>query len=118
MKVLAVLLDDPNRIHWDVANVRALGLGDRPVNQGPANVGYIVNMLLAWTGDPGAIHRVAVRFHGNVLAGDVVEATGVVTHVERRLDGTWRITVDVALVRDDGTRPVAGIAEVDWPAPA
>src|SRR5581483_5286732 len=81
MKTVAALLHDPTPIHWDVESVRALGMGDRPVNQGPNNMAYVVNMLTTWAGSPGRIRRLRVRFLGNVFAGDSVTARGVVTGV-------------------------------------
>ena len=45
MKTMALLLRDPNPIHWDVGSVRELGMGDRPVNQGPNNMAYLGGML-------------------------------------------------------------------------
>lgn len=111
MKTMAVLLRDPNPIHWDVDAVRQLGMGDRAVNQGPSNMAYVVNAIIAWCGDPAAIRSVQVRFQGNVLAGDHVTAAGEV--VEVREDGDNRIAVcDVWLDREDGTRLLAGTAEV------
>ena len=50
MKTMAALLRDPNPIHWDVDVVRQLGMGDRPVNQGPNNMAYLVNLLAAFAG--------------------------------------------------------------------
>ena len=47
MKNWAVFLADPNPIHLDVEVVKAKGLGDRVINQGPINVAYMMNMLLA-----------------------------------------------------------------------
>lgn len=115
MRTMAALLDDPNPIHWDVDAVRALGLGDRPVNQGPSNAGYVVNALVAFAGgDPGAVRRVSVRFRGNVLAGDRVTAGGVVTAVTT-LGSDVVATCEVWLDRDDGARLVSGTAEVRLP---
>lgn len=115
MKVMAALLDDPNRIHWDIDNVAVLGLGHRPVNQGPSNVAYIVDMLLDWVGgDPAALQRIAVRFHGNVFAGDVVETGGVVTDVTAA-SGAVCARLDVWLDRPD-QRVVSGSAQVLVPA--
>ena len=47
MKVMALILDDPNPIHYDANAVQRLGLGDRPINQGPNGVAYVINMLMA-----------------------------------------------------------------------
>lgn len=111
MKVMALLLRDPNPIHWDVAAVKALGMGDKPVNQGPSNKAYIINMLLVWLGDAGRLRSVHVRFQANVFAGDRVIAGGVVTGL--RDEGGDRLAdCEVWLDRDDGTRVVQGTAVV------
>ncbi len=67
MRLLAAILRDPNPIHWDRDEVAARGLGDRLINQGPTNVGYVCNALLAWAGNRrialahGALHLERVR---------------------------------------------------------
>jgi len=110
MKIFAALARDPNPIHWDRAAVAERGLGDRLINQGPTNLGYVVNMLLAWTG-PASLRDIAVRFTSNVFDGDTVTAAGVVTGV--RNEGGERLAdCDVWLDRADGTRAIAGTATV------
>jgi acyl dehydratase len=114
MKTVAALLHDPNPIHFDAGAVRALGLGERPVNQGPTNMAYVVNMLVAWAGGPGAVRALRVRFLGNVLAGDRVVARGVVTNV--REEGGERLAeLDVWLERSADDRVLAGTATVELP---
>lgn len=81
MKTVGALLRDPNPIHWDTRVVRSLGLGDAPVNQGPSNMAYVMNMLIAWVGDARLIHSLDVRFGSNVFAGDTVVAKGRVVSV-------------------------------------
>ena len=71
MKTMAAILDDLNPIHFDEASVRALGLGERPINQGPSNLGYLMEML-GVAGRTERLKRVRVRFLGNVFAGDRV----------------------------------------------
>lgn len=93
MKLMAALLQDPNPIHLDPEAVRRLGLGDRVVNQGPANQAYLVNMLTRFAGGPGALREITVRFLGNVHAGDRVECTGRVTAVDRE---AGLVTVELA----------------------
>lgn len=115
MKTMAALLQDPNPIHFDPEVVRSLGLGDRPVNQGPLNVAYVANALLAWAGgDPAALRRLQVRFTGNVFAGDRVTAGGQVVEVQE-IDGRTVATCEVWLDRDDGTRLLHGQAEIALP---
>jgi len=75
MKIMAAILQDPNPIHFDVDAVRKLGLGDRPVNQGPINMAYLMNVATAWAGGPEALRRFQVRFAGNVFAGDTYSHT-------------------------------------------
>ena len=106
MKILAAILRDPNVIHIDVELVKARGLGDKRINQGPINLGYVTNMLEANFG-PGSIRRLQVRFGSNVFEDDTVTAGGEIT---ARSDGTARC--EVWLDRADGTRAVSGSAVV------
>lgn len=82
MKTMAALLRDPNPIHWDVESVQTLGMGDQPVNQGPNNMAYLVNLLAAYAGGFDRVRRLQVRFLANVFAGDRLVAGGVVTEVD------------------------------------
>ncbi len=109
MKTMAALLRDPYPIHWDVDAVRAAGHGDRPVNQGPLNLGYVANMLMAWAGD-GSIRRLTVAFHARVFAGDTVTASGTIEEVVE-VGGELRTRCDVRLSRGDDVI-VSGTAEV------
>ena len=114
MKTMAALLGDPNTIHWDAEDVRRLGLGDRPVNQGPNNMGYVVDMLMSWAGGPASVRRLKVRFLGNVFAGDRLTVSGVVTDVSERPEG--RVAgCDVLLCRDGDEPVLRGTAEVVLP---
>lgn len=112
MKTMAALLHDPNPIHFDVDAVKSLGMGDRPVNQGPTNLAYVINALVDWSGDVRTIRNVACRFNGNVFAGDHLEAAGVVTDVGDD-DGVTTVECDVWLVRGED-RVVTGTARLVW----
>lgn len=50
MKTMATLLADPNLFHWDARATAELGMGDRPVNQGPLNMECVMTMLSNWAG--------------------------------------------------------------------
>lgn len=113
MKIFAAIARDPNPIHWDRTAVAERGLGDRLINQGPANLGYVVNMLLAWTG-PASLREITARFTSNVFDGDIVTAGGVVTAV-REESGERLADCDVWLDRQDGTRAISGTATVVLP---
>jgi len=113
MKLFAAIARDPNPIHWDRSEVARRGLGERLVNQGPVNLGYVINMLLAWAG-PESLRRLAVRFTAPVFDGDAVVAGGRVTAV-RDEGGVRYADCEVWLDRSDGTRCVAGTATVALP---
>ncbi len=111
MKTMAALLDDPSPIHFDVVTLRALGMGDRPVNQGPLNMGYVMNAVTGWAGGPDRLRRLRVRFLGTVLAGQALLVTGAVTAV-REQDGKTLADCDVALSVVGGEAVVSGSATV------
>ena len=102
MRDWSVFLADPNPIHLDVAVVKAKGLGDRVINQGPINVAYMMNMLIA-AFPGGRIERMDSRFLDNVYGGDKAVASGTVTAVDGdriecaiQLDVEGRGTVNAA----------------------
>lgn len=80
MKDWAQVLRDPNPIHLDPAAVKAKGLGDRVINQGPANLSYIMAMLQ--TALPRVrIRSLEVKYLDNVFGGDSVQAGAKVVEV-------------------------------------
>lgn len=83
MKLVAALMNDPNPIHLDPGAVRALGLGDRLVNQGPITISYLQTMLAQAVGGADRIVSFKARFVANVFAGDRVDCTGAVGAVDR-----------------------------------
>jgi acyl dehydratase len=113
MKTLAAVLRDPNPIHLDPAAVATLGLGHRVINQGPANLAYVINMLSAAL--PGArLLELDARFLANVFGGDRVEAGGRVIAVEAEATGT-RVTCEVWLNVSEQGPAVAGNAVLQLP---
>lgn len=109
MKTMAALLRDPNPIHFDLESVARLGLGDRPVNQGPIHFAYLMNMLSSWAGGAQHLRDVDVRFLGNVFGGDHVVAGGTVVEVDEEA-ATARCEVWVEVV--GGSRAIEGEAVV------
>lgn len=105
MQVWAVILKDPNQIHLDADAVRAKGLGDRVINQGPTNLAYVINALTAaFSG--GTIEMLDVRFLDNAFAGDVVEAGGKV--IEQSVSGGRRRSTCEIWLNAPGPRPILG----------
>jgi len=104
MVVWADLLHDPNPIHLDKAAVQAAGLGERRINQGPANLAYILNMLAAALPD-WRVESTDVRFMANVLEDDRVVAGGTITAANDS-----HVTCDIWLEVDGRGRALAGSA--------
>jgi acyl dehydratase len=106
MKDWAVFLADPNPIHLDVEVVKAKGLGDRVINQGPINVAYMMNMLMA-AFPGGRIEAMDSRFLDNVYAGDKVVASGRITAVEgNRIDCEFSLDAEGRGTVNSGTATV------------
>jgi acyl dehydratase len=117
IKLMALVLRDPNPIHFDLDAVAAAGLGDREVNQGGVTMAYVINMLVAWAGSREAVRTIDCRFSANVFAGDDVEVGGVITAVHEH-DGRQLVDCDVWADRGDGVRAVSGRATVALSAQA
>lgn len=106
MRDWAIFLRDPNPIHLDPDVVRAKGLGDRVINQGPANLAYIINMLLsAFPG--GQISALESRFVDNAYAGDCLTAGGRVVEAD-----ATRAVCEVWLIADGGRPVIQGSATI------
>ena len=114
IKMVMEVMDDVNPVHIDEELVRRMGLRGL-VNQGPCNLTYIVNMLVAWTGDPDCVARLRVRFHNLVVPGDKTIAGGTVTAVRNDVAGRRVADCDVWLRLADGTTMLAGMATVALP---
>ena len=107
MKQWAVFLADPNPIHLDVEVVKAKGLGDRVINQGPMNVAYLINLLTA-AFPGGRIEAMDTRFLDNVYAGDCVVARGTITAVEAgRISCDFTLDVDGRGAVNSGTATIS-----------
>jgi acyl dehydratase len=112
MRIMRALLDDPTPIHFDIRAVRALGMGDREINQGPMCLGYLTELVTRWTGDPLRLRRLRCRLLGNVFAGERLACSGRVTAVDRAA-----ATCELDLVVVAGPRKVAqGDATVAIPS--
>ncbi len=109
MKTMAALLRDPYEIHWDPETVDSMGLGKRTINQGPLNLSYVANMLMAHAG-PGCIRRLTINFHGIVFSGDSVVAGGTVDE-DIVVDGEQRQRCTIWL-DGGGRRLLSGTAEI------
>lgn len=109
IKLFALILRDPNPIHFDLEAVRSAGLGERAVNQGGATMAYVANYLADWGGSRAAIRSLNCSFRGNVFAGDDVAVGATVTSVAWSSEG---MTVECDVWADvvGGRRAISGSA--------
>ncbi|MAT51397.1 MAG: hypothetical protein CMK32_09475 [Porticoccaceae bacterium] len=114
MKAWAVFLHDPNPIHLDAEVVKAKGLGEKEINQGPTNVAYIINMLQE-NFPTAVIDTVDSRFLDNVYADDDIETYGTVTDVVEN-NGAVRVTCEIGLRVEGRGDVISGVAILDVPA--
>lgn len=103
MKTMAAILQDPNPIHFDTAVTRALGMGDRPVNQGPTNMTWLLEAVQRFAGGAQNVCSVKMRFLGNVFGGERFEVTGKVTAVDEPAG-----VAEMELVATSDGRPALG----------
>jgi 3-hydroxybutyryl-CoA dehydratase len=102
---VAEILHDPNPIHLDGDAARAAGLAG-PINQGPANLAYAVNMLQA--AFPGArLLAIESRYLANVLVGDRVTVEGSVLSREGQV-----VTCAFRVINGTGQDAVTGTASL------
>jgi len=114
IRQIALVLNDPNPIHFDLEAVAAAGLGDSEINQGGSTMAYIIGMIAAWTGTRSDLRRIECRFRDNVRAGDSVTASGVIVEIVG--GGAARQAVcEVWVNRQDGRRVIDGTAVVAIP---
>jgi len=72
------ILNDPNPIHFDSETVKKNGLGDKCINQGPANITYIINAIF-YNFPKSRILNIKNRLNGNVFVDDRVCVSGKIT---------------------------------------
>jgi acyl dehydratase len=111
MHDVAAVLDDPNPIHLSGEAAAAAGLGDRPVNQGPVNIGYILDLLR----EHGVVRDIRVRLLANVFAGDRAIAAAWVESVQADRDGRFLARCLVWLDIEGSARAVEGTALLELP---
>ncbi|GAB3289288.1 MaoC family dehydratase [Parasphingorhabdus pacifica] len=96
MKTMSALMQDSNPLHYDADTVRALGMGENVINQGPLNQAYVISMLGAFAGGVDRVRTIRLRYRGNVFAGDRLRAGGTVIEV-REEGGTTVADCEVHL---------------------
>ena len=110
MKTVAAIFRDPFPVHWDRDATRAMGFEGRLLNQSPINLGYVLNMLMAWAG-PSCVRRIRSEFPQAVFDGESVLAGGTVLSISTE-QGQEIAECDVWLENADGVRNLTARAWV------
>ena len=113
MKTVAAIFRDPFPVHWDRDVTRAMGFEGKLLNQSPVNLGYVINMLIAWAG-PTCIRRIRTEFPRPVFDGASVTAGGTVVAVTED-SGESIAECELWLDSQDGTRNLTARAWVAVP---
>jgi 3-hydroxybutyryl-CoA dehydratase len=113
MKVLALLLADPNPLHFDPAVAPRLGIAERPVNQGPSTIAMLANLVRA-AYPQGRLVRLQVQLRGSVVAGQSVRANGRVVRRDVQDESSERLRCELTL-EAEGRTVLKGEAEVVVP---
>ena len=102
---------DANPIHWDEAIAKLAGLPD-VIAHGMLTMGLGAGFVSAWSGDPGAVTRYAVRLSAPAIVsaaeGADIEFSGRI----KSLDPETRAGVVLVAAKSDG-RKIFGLATLD-----
>ncbi len=102
---------DANPIHWDEEIAKLAGLPD-VIAHGMLTMGLGAGFASAWTGDPGAVTRYAVRLSAPAIVsatqGCDIEFSGRI----KSLDPATRSGVVIVGAKSDG-RKIFGLATMD-----
>ena len=109
MNTWAVILDDPNPIHLDASAVKQVGLGDKTINQGPANIAYVLNMIEE-NFPNSQILKMNNKMTDSVLEGDLVTVSGQITEVKAKGD---QFIASCSIKLTVGEDKIAVLSEID-----
>lgn len=101
---------DFNPLHHDAAYAEAAGL-PKIMAHGMLSAGLLASFVTRWFGAE-SVRRYRVRFREKVFVGDTLTAEGRVIGSLEGPEGEARWSLELALLRQDGTAVVTGTAEV------
>ena len=102
---------DANPIHWDESIAKLAGLPD-VIAHGMLTMGLGAGFVSAWSGDPGAVTRYAVRLSAPAIVPATESADIEFTGRIRSLDPETRSGVVIVGAKSDG-RKIFGLATLD-----
>lgn len=106
MKLIAALLQDPYPPHYDPRRAEELGYPGL-LNQGPANLAYMLQPIVRELGAPSDLASFDMRFHDMVFEGETVTATATVEERTPDDDGGL-VEFSVVLAKENGETGVDG----------
>jgi acyl dehydratase len=106
MKLVAALLQDPYPPHYDPRRAEELGYPGL-LNQGPANLAYMLQPVVRELDAPSDLASFDVRFHDMVFEGETVTVTATVEETTPTDDG-WLVEFSVVLAKENGETGVDG----------
>ena len=109
MNLWAEILDDPNPIHLDVNSVKSIGLGEKTINQGHANIAYIINAIDQNFPDSEII-KLNNKMTDSIVEGDQVNVSGYIENISTKNDS---IIITCRLKLNVGQEKVSVISEAD-----
>lgn len=109
MNLWAEILDDPNPIHLDVNSVKLIGLGEKTINQGHANIAYIINAI-DQNFPNSEIIRLNNKMTDSIVEGDQVNVSGYIENISTKNDS---IIITCRLKLNVGQEKVSVISEAD-----
>jgi acyl dehydratase len=107
MKLVAALLQDPYPPHYDPRRAEELGYPGL-LNQGPANLAYVLQPIVRQLDAPSDIERFDTRFHDMVFEGETATATATVKKKEPNDDGGGLVEFSVTLTKGNDETAVDG----------
>ena len=109
MNLWAEILDDPNPIHLDVNSVKLLGLGEKTINQGHANIAYIINAI-NYNFPDSEIIKLNNKMTDSILEGDKITVSGQIDNI---IEESNKLIINCQLQLNVGQEKVSVVSEAD-----
>ena len=109
MNLWAEILDDPNPIHLDVNSVKLLGLGEKTINQGHANIAYIINAI-HYNFPESEIIKLNNKMTDSILEGDKITVSGQIDNI---IEESNKLIINCQLQLNVGQEKVSVVSEAD-----
>ena len=109
MNLWAEILEDPNPIHLDVNSVKLLGLGEKTINQGHANIAYIINAINHNFPDSEII-KLNNKMTDSILEGDKITVSGQINNI---IEESNKLIINCKLQLNVGQEKISVVSEAD-----